>query len=182
MNPGDGARTPGGLGATVGARACDPLAMHDNARIIERFYAAFAARDGDGMAACYRDDVTFTDPVFQNLSGDRAKSMWRMLTARAADLTVEVSGIDADDATGRAHWEAHYTFSATGRRVHNVIDATFGFQAGAIKTHTDSFDLWRWSRMAIGPVGVLLGWSPWIQRAIRKKAIAGLDAWMKAHP
>jgi ketosteroid isomerase-like protein len=149
-----------------------------NAEVIRRFYAAFAARDAEGMVACYRDDVRFSDPVFQDLAGDRAKSMWRMLTSRAADLTIEVSGISADDRIGRAHWEATYTFSATGRRVHNVIDAEFVFEAGAIKGHQDSFDLWRWSRMALGPSGVLLGWSPMVQGAIRKRARAGLDAWI----
>lgn len=156
--------------------------MHPNAKLIERFYGAFAARDADGMVACYRDDVRFSDPVFEDLVGDRAKSMWRMLVSRAADLTLEVSAIRADDRVGGAHWEARYTFSATGRRVHNVIDAEFVFEGGAIKGHQDTFDLWRWSRMALGPAGAILGWSPMLRGAIRKKALAGLDAWMASHP
>ena len=39
--------------------------------------------------------------------------------------------------TGRAHWEADYTFSSTGRKVHNVIDATFEFEGGLIRAHRD---------------------------------------------
>ena len=36
-----------------------------NAETIARFYAAFAALDGAGMAACYAPEVRFQDPVFQ---------------------------------------------------------------------------------------------------------------------
>jgi ketosteroid isomerase-like protein len=154
---------------------------HANARLIERFYAAFAARDADAMVACYRDDVAFSDPVFRDLVGGRAKAMWRMLCARATDLSIEVSGIDADDRAGRAHWEARYTFKATGRPVHNVIDATFVFEGGAIRTHVDRFDLWRWSRMAIGPVGALLGWTPMVQAKIRRNAGEALEAWIASN-
>jgi hypothetical protein len=35
------------------------------------------------------------------------------------------SAVSADANGGRAHWEAHYLFSATGRQVHNIIDGTF---------------------------------------------------------
>ncbi len=30
-----------------------PVAKHPNAELLERFYAAFDARDGAAMAACY---------------------------------------------------------------------------------------------------------------------------------
>ncbi|MFT4048815.1 MAG: nuclear transport factor 2 family protein [Solirubrobacterales bacterium] len=45
------------------------MAAEDNAKLIERFYAAFASRDGETMAACYAPDATFSDPVFPDLSG-----------------------------------------------------------------------------------------------------------------
>ena len=83
--------------------------------------------------------------------------MWRMLAGRAADLRVESSAFTASDTTGSAHWEAWYTFTATGRPVHNVIDAEFAFAGGGITRHVDRFDLYRWSRQALGARGVLLG-------------------------
>jgi ketosteroid isomerase-like protein len=152
--------------------------MHPNAETIERFYTSFAKRDAEGMVAHYHADVTFSDPVFVGLRGDRARSMWRMLTERAKDIRLEFSGIEADDTMGRAHWEARYTFSATGRPVHNVIDARFTFAGGLIKDHTDDFDLWRWAGMALGAKGKLLGWTPLVKGAIRKNAARGLDDWM----
>ena len=127
------------------------------------------------MVACYADDIRFSDPVFPALVGERARGMWRMLLARGTDLRVEFRDVRADDRTGSAHWEAWYTYSATGRLVHNVIEASFTFRGGRIVTHTDRFDLWRWSRQALGLPGLLLGWSPWLQGAVRRRAGAALD-------
>lgn len=148
----------------------------DHIALIQSFYDAFGRRDAEAMAACYHDDVRFSDPVFPDLAGERAGNMWRMLCGRAADLKVEASAITADADEGSAHWEAWYTFSATGRKVHNVIDARFRFRDGKIVEHRDSFPLWKWTRMALGPAGVLLGWTPLVQKKVRAQAAAGLDA------
>lgn len=155
--------------------------MHPNAALIERFYAAFAARDAAGMRACYHPDVVFTDPAFGELRGAQAGAMWSMLTGRAADLEVTWGDVHADDATGRAHWEARYTFTQTGRRVHNRIDAAFAFRDGLIARHTDRFDFWRWARQALGPAGLLLGWTPLLRDRVRATARRGLDKYLAAH-
>jgi len=147
--------------------------------LITRFYTAFAARDAEAMAACYHPEVVFSDPVFQRLEGKDAGDMWRMLCQRGKDLEVVFSDVKADDKSGSAHWDATYTFSATGKKVHNVIDARFEFKEGLIARHVDTFDLWRWSRMALGAKGVLLGWAPPVQGAIRKQGMGGLRAWQR---
>ena len=152
--------------------------MHPNAKTIETFYTCFGKRDAEGMVACYAPDVEFSDPVFPALKGDEARSMWRMLTARAADLRVEASGIEGDDTSGRAHWDAYYTFSATGNKVVNRIDATFVFRDGKIVRHTDRFDLRVWAAQALGLKGKLLGWLPPVQNSIRANADKGLRAYM----
>ncbi len=154
--------------------------MHPNAALIESFYQAFQRRDGEAMATCYHADVRFSDPVFPDLRGSRAGGMWRMLTARKdSDTTVIYSDIHADDAGGTAHWEARYTFpDATGRKVHNCIDARFELRDGKIIRHVDSFDFWKWTRMAMGPIGLALGWTPFLQNAVRKKAATRLDRFL----
>lgn len=151
---------------------------HPNADRIRKFYEAFARRDGEAMTSAYAPNATFSDPVFPELRGPEVGAMWRMLCGRAKDLKVEFSGIEADDHVGRAHWEATYDFTATGRRVHNVIDATFVFRDGMIGTHVDDFDFWRWSRMALGAPGLLLGWSPVVKNKVRGQARAGLVAFL----
>jgi ketosteroid isomerase-like protein len=146
----------------------------DNAAVIASFYDAFGRRDAEAMVACYHPEVRFSDPVFLDLRGPHAGNMWRMLCERAADLEIEASDISADESSGRAHWEARYTFSATGRPVHNRIEARFRFEDGQIIEHRDAFPLWRWTRMALGPAGTLLGWSPLVQNKVRAQAAAGL--------
>lgn len=152
--------------------------LHPNAQLLERFYKAFDRHDAATMAACYAPNVRFHDPVFLDLEGARACAMWKMLCERGKDLRVEVSGIEADDTKGRAHWDATYTFGLTGRKVLNRIDATFEFKDGKIAVHRDEFDLYAWMRMALGPKGALLGWLPPVQGAVRKQARKGLDEFL----
>lgn len=155
--------------------------MSANADLITRFYTAFAARDGATMASCYHADARFSDPVFTDLRGARVGAMWRMLTSRATDLKVEFSKVQADGDQGSAHWEAYYTFSATGRKVHNIIDAHFTFQDGLILNHRDDFSFYRWSRQAIGPMGWLLGWTPIVRNKVQGTAASGLDQYVAKH-
>ncbi|MGI8462452.1 MAG: nuclear transport factor 2 family protein [Solirubrobacterales bacterium] len=143
--------------------------------VIERFYAAFDAGDGATMAACYAPDVRFSDPVFPELRGDRAGAMWRMLTDEPGDLRVELHEHEADGGRGSAHWIARYTFSESGRAVVNDIQASFRFENGLIAEHRDVFDFHRWARQALGPVGLLLGWTPIVRSAVRRKAAARLE-------
>jgi ketosteroid isomerase-like protein len=157
-------------------------AVHPNAHTIESFYSCFGRRDAEGLVACYAPDAEFSDPVFPILRGEEVFAMWRMLVARATDIRIEASGIAADDTTGRAHWEAFYTFSPTGRAVHNRIDASFVFRDGKIARHADRFDLHAWAAMALGTKGRLFGWLPPLQRAIRAKADRGLRAFIASSP
>jgi limonene-1,2-epoxide hydrolase len=152
--------------------------MHPNAELLTGFYRAFAAKDGAAMASAYQPDAHFSDPVFTDLHGAEVGAMWRMLCSRATDLRVEASNISADELNGQAHWEAWYTFAKTGRKVHNVIDANFEFFDGKIIAHRDTFDLWRWTGMAMGLSGKMLGWTPFMQNAVRKEARAGLAKYM----
>ena len=152
----------------------------DNRALIERFYRAFQQRDGEAMAACYHANAHFRDPVFE-LQGARVGAMWQMLTSRGADLRVEYADISADAAGGSADWQAWYKFSATGRQVHNIISARFRFAEGLIIDHVDAFDFWRWSRQALGPVGMLLGWSPMLHGKVRSQAARALDHYIASH-
>jgi ketosteroid isomerase-like protein len=138
--------------------------------LIDRLYTAFARRDGAAMAACYHAEATFSDPVFPGLRGAEVGAMWTMLCERASDLRIEHTASDAG-----AHWEAWYTFSTTGRKVHNVIDARFAFRDGLIVEHVDTFDFWAWSRQALGVPGLLLGWTPMLRTKVGATARKGLD-------
>ena len=126
------------------------------------------------MARCYTPDAHFSDPVFTNLRGPDVAAMWKMLCERASDLRIAFRDVATVGDTGSAHWEAWYTYSATGRPVHNVIDAVFAFRDGLIARHVDRFDLYAWARQALGRKGLLLGWAPPVQGAIRRQAARAL--------
>ena len=101
-----------------------------NQALIERFYEAFDRHEGEAMAACYGPDARFQDPAFGGLHGEEPGAMWKMLTGRADDLRVRLAEHDADETTGSAHWLADYTFTQTGRKVHNDVHARFRFADG----------------------------------------------------
>ncbi|MBX2965798.1 MAG: nuclear transport factor 2 family protein [Cyclobacteriaceae bacterium] len=154
--------------------------MHANEILIQKFYTNFQQLDAEGMKACYHDEIAFSDPAFPDLKGKEAGAMWSMLISALkndpAGWKLEFSNVQADDKRGSCRWEAHYTFSLTGRKVHNIIDATFEFNDGKIITHTDTFDFYRWSRMAFGFTGVLLGWTPFFRKKVQgttRKRLAG---------
>jgi ketosteroid isomerase-like protein len=151
-----------------------------NAALIERFYSAFGRRDHVEMARCYAADARFSDPAFGELRGEEVPAMWRMLCERGEDLEIEFRDVEASGERGSAHWDADYTFSATGRRVHNEIDASFRFRDGLIAEHDDSFSFWRWSRQALGPVGLVLGWSRVMRSKVNGQARENLRAFMAA--
>jgi ketosteroid isomerase-like protein len=158
-------------------------AAADNKESIGRFYAAFDQRDGNAMAASYAADAQFVDPVFGRLTGAQAGAMWRMFTSRpGSDLRVELSEHAAGENTGTAHWIARYTFARTGRPVINDIHARFRFANGQLIEHVDHFSFWRWSRQAFGLVGILVGWTPILRSAVRRKAIADLETFMRRDP
>jgi ketosteroid isomerase-like protein len=148
--------------------------------LIERFYAAFDRKDGDAMAACYAPDARFSDPVFGELRGEQPGAMWRMLTAQARDLSIELVEHAADPAaaTGSARWIARYTFTQTGRPVTNDVRARFRFADGLIAEHDDAFSFHAWARQALGTSGLLLGWTPLLRASVRRRARGNLDRFM----
>jgi ketosteroid isomerase-like protein len=151
-----------------------------NRALIERFYDAFGRRDGATMTACYAPDAHFHDPAFGDLHGDEIGAMWRMLTARATDLSIELPSHDADESSGRANWVATYTFATTGRQVVNDIEASFRFSDGLIAEHVDEFDFRRWARQALGPTGIAVALLPPLRSRVRARARGQLEEFMRS--
>jgi limonene-1,2-epoxide hydrolase len=157
----------------------------DNAQkiqLIESFYTAFQNKNVEGMKACYHPKVTFKDEAFPNLQGKEVTAMWDMLIQGGKDMRLTFKDIQADERSGRATWEAFYTLSLTGRKVHNIISAHFEFQDDKIIKHHDKFDFWRWSRQAFGLTGWLLGWTPVLRKKVQKTVRERLNKFISNHP
>src|SRR4051812_20611632 len=134
--------------------------MDGNEQVISRFYSAFQQLDAFTMNNCYSTDAVFSDPVFGILQGREITAMWEMLCSNAKNFSLDFSAIQLlDQEYATCHWVARYTFSKTGRPVVNNVKAYMRILDGKITEHTDKFDLWKWSRQALGIPGLLLGWS-----------------------
>lgn len=150
-----------------------------NRETIERLYQAFDQRNGAAMTACYAVGAHFRDPAFGDLEGEDVGAMWRMLTGRATDLTIELREHEAGAESGTAHWIARYTFS-TGRAVVNDIHASFRFGPDAkIVDHVDEFDFRNWAKQALGPSGHLIALLPPLRSKVRAKALGQLAAFRR---
>lgn len=156
--------------------------MSTNSDLITSFYEAFQRKDYEAMNACYHPSVVFSDPVFQHLEGGEVKAMWHMLCERGGDLVVTFSDVTSTDDSAGAHWEATYTLGGSDRQIENIIEAQFVVSNGLIDRHIDSFDLWKWTRMALGTPGTLLGWSGPLKNKVRETAQRQLTRFISEHP
>ncbi len=145
------------------------------AELATTFYNALADRDGEGMAACYSDDIVFEDPAFGELRGADAGDMWRMLCSSDTDLAITHTIVSATDSLVIANWIAEYTFTATGRAVRNDVTATMKVENGKIVDHRDVFDFWKWSSQALGAPGKFLGWTPMLKAKVQRTTRQNLD-------
>ncbi len=132
------------------------------------------------MISCYHEEVTFYDPVFENLNAAEVAAMWTMLCRNAKDFSLVYKNVEAGNEYGSCVWIATYTFSATGRKVINQVTAHFKFHEGRIIEHMDSFDLWKWSRQALGFKGLLLELGGFVINKVRKSAKSNLKKFMGA--
>jgi ketosteroid isomerase-like protein len=156
-----------------------PVAMHPNEALIHQFYTCFQQKDYQGMQECYADNATFSDPAFQNLNAEQVRKMWEMLISRGKDLVLTFENVQASDTQGSADWTAHYTFSATGKKVVNRIHASFVFEKGKIVQHRDHFNFYKWMRQALGFPGLMFGWTSFLRESVRQKAIHNLSSYMQ---
>lgn len=144
--------------------------MNNNEELIETFYNAFARLDYTTMQNCYAADPIFNDPVFGILQGDEVGAMWEMLCKSAKNFSLVSEKIMVDGEYGTCNWTATYTFSKTGKWVMNHVKAHMRIENNKITEHTDEFDIYKWSRHALGLPGVLLGWSGYLKNKIRHDA------------
>ncbi|HZY81389.1 MAG TPA: nuclear transport factor 2 family protein [Cyclobacteriaceae bacterium] len=150
--------------------------MDPNEALIRKFYTAFQQKDFLTMQSCYHPNAQFSDEVFPILTSSGVKAMWEMLLTASKDLKIETKEVKVTGVnTIYAQWDAWYTFSRTGRPVHNKVESWFIIKDGLIHNQVDGFNFWRWSRQALGLSGWLLGWTPIVRNKVQATAKRSLD-------
>lgn len=148
----------------------------NNKKLIEQFYTSFSNGNVEKMLECYHRDIIFKDPVFGTLKGKRAFDMWKMLLSKKNEnTTIKSYGITADEKKGEANWVAEYHYGLKKRKVINRVYADFTLKDGKIIQHIDTFDLWKWTKQALGITGYLIGWTPYMKSKIQKTMNKRLD-------
>ena len=156
--------------------------MNQQEQIVFDFYTAFQNLDSEKMVSYYSDEIVFEDPGFGIIKGNDAKNMWRMLCDNSVDLIIQFHITSSEKNKVLAFWEAQYTFSKTGRKVINKINAEFLFTDGKITQHTDTFNLWLWSKQAMGITGWFLGWSNFFKSKLHRTTGEMLRKYAVKHP
>jgi hypothetical protein len=149
-----------------------------NAAVLERLFNGLNRHDHETMARCYHSEAIFKDIAFELRGQKQIHAMWHMICERDIRVTFELINVDGD--IGRAKVVDDYTFSSTGRRVHNVIESRFCFQNGVIIKHDDVCDARVWAAMALGDVSGFLAGRCRFLRSV--KARAKLRAFIAIHP
>jgi len=152
----------------------------NSTELLQKFYNSFSAGDAREMIASYHEDIVFHDPAFGTLKGSRAKAMWEMLLSKKdANASINYEILEVDDKRAKVFWTAQYKYGPKKRNVVNKVTANFEFKDGKIIKHTDDFNLWAWSKQALGASGYLLGWSPYMRNQIQKKTGQLLNSYIK---
>ena len=144
----------------------------------KEFYTAFAKRDAQNMVKFYHQECVFNDEAFVNLTCAETKAMWTMLCANAKNFELTFQIKEAINDKVCVYWEASYDFSKTGRRVVNRITTVMEFKDGLILRQKDSFSFYAWARQALGPIGVVLGWTTFLKCKVQKEARSTLLKYM----
>jgi hypothetical protein len=156
--------------------------MTANETTITKFYTALANSDAAKMSECYHPNIQFRDPAFGLLKGEQVCQMWKMLIEKGkGTINIDYSAVKANEHFGSAFLVAQYDFGKTNRKIINTISAKFQFQDGLIIKHTDDFDLWKWSKQALGIKGILLGWTGFMQKKIQEKARLSLKKFIETN-
>ncbi len=154
--------------------------MDTNILAIQQFYTAFQQKKFATMNSLYAENIAFSDPVFGLLQGNEVRAMWQMLCTNAKDFSLVFDDIKTDDGEYyTCNWTASYLFSATNTRVVNKCKAYMRLKDGVIIEHSDAFNFYRWCRQALGLVGLLLGFTNFMQNRVSKNARKKLNQFME---
>jgi hypothetical protein len=148
--------------------------------IAKAFYEAMDKRNTTEMNRFYADSLQFSDPVFPKLNATETKAMWDMLVGRSKSIRIEHTVLESGPKHVIVNWIARYNFSKTGRPVANNITTRMDIENNSIVLQKDTFDLYAWSKQALGIQGYLLGWTSFMQNKIRATAQENLKTFMTA--
>ena len=135
-----------------------------------KFYDAFSAANIDVLKQLYDKKLIFNDNIFVNLDYNETISMWSSLLVGNKNMSIKYEIKKYSEKYVEVEWIADYLFTSTNRNVKNIILAKMEIDQGKIINHTDNFDFYKWSQMAFGITGALIGWTSFFKNKVRTEA------------
>ena len=135
-----------------------------------KFYDAFSAANIDVLKQLYDKKLRYNDNIFVNLDYNETISMWSSLLVGNKNMSIKYEIKKYSEKYVEVEWIADYLFTSTNRNVKNIILAKMEIDQGKIINHTDNFDFYKWSQMAFGITGVLIGWTSFFKNKVRTEA------------
>ena len=132
-----------------------------------KFYDAFSVANIDVLKQLYDKKLIFNDNIFVNLDYNETISMWSSLLVGNKNMSIKYEIKKYSEKYVEVEWIADYLFTSTNRNVKNIILAKMEIDQGKIINHTDNFDFYKWSQMAFGITGVLIGWTSFFKNKVR---------------
>ena len=141
--------------------------MNQNEATIHRFFTAYQNKEYTTMQNCYSEDAVYNNPIYGLNDTEHVKAMWEMICKTNKEESLHFENIELlDHEYATCDWSLVYYY--TNRRINNKIKSYLRLENGLIIEHTDAFDLYKWTRMAFGLTGSLIGWSNFFQKRIQK--------------
>lgn len=135
-----------------------------------KFYDAFSVANIDVLKQLYDKKLIFNDNIFVNLDYNETISMWSSLLVGNKNMSIKYEIKKYSEKYVEVEWIADYLFTSTNRNVKNIILAKMEIDQGKIINHKDNFDFYKWSQMAFGITGVLIGWTSFFKNKVRTEA------------
>jgi len=110
------------MSAAVEAKALTPAALE---AWLERYGAAWEARDGSAAGRLFTTDVRYHESPFDEPKKGRSgiEEYWRSVTADQREVQFESRIIAVNGNTGVAHWSAKFRLESSGAMVE--LDGVF---------------------------------------------------------
>lgn len=148
-------------------------------RVAHSYFDHLQDRNAAGAVELCHPDLHYFDPILGDLHGREALARWPIFFAQPHEPSLHFFDITAKDDTVHVRYFLHYTDAETGRKIDHGISAELTIRDNRITHHKDTFDIWRFATMKLGMRGRLLGFLPSTADALRKKARAELDAYLR---
>lgn len=136
--------------------------------VVDRFFEALRRADVSVIDNCYHPQISYSDPLFEDLRGTRVALRWRMLLTQATSFSLEHSLVFADERKAQVQWTANYLLN--GRSVRIPMLSTLAIWDDLIVRQVDEYDLWKYCRQTHGLTGTLLGGLQFFQKIIKRRA------------